>query len=241
MIYLGIDPGGSGGIAFLDDQGAVVNAVKMPESDRDLYELIWRARLQTAEEFTGQLGATTTSARAVIERVHSSPQMGVSSAFTFGKGFGRLLMALTASAIPFDEISPRKWQPVMGVLYPKDATQTERKNISKARAQQLFPHLTVTHAIADALLIAEYARRSHTHQDTGDINGKEGSITQGGKVVIPKGFGAIVGEDLFAAIDTAEGSSAAGHGRHAASEARAVRRSRRGHSTGDGRPARVGR
>ncbi len=34
------------------------------------------------------------------------------------------------------------------------------KNVSKRRAQELFPALKVTHAIADALLIAEFARRA---------------------------------------------------------------------------------
>jgi hypothetical protein len=33
------------------------------------------------------------------------------------------------------------------------------KNVSKARAQELFPALKITHATADALLIAEYGRR----------------------------------------------------------------------------------
>jgi hypothetical protein len=33
------------------------------------------------------------------------------------------------------------------------------KNISKRRAQELFPSLKITHAVADALLIAEYGRR----------------------------------------------------------------------------------
>jgi hypothetical protein len=33
------------------------------------------------------------------------------------------------------------------------------KNVSKRRAQELFPQLKVTHATADALLIAEYGRR----------------------------------------------------------------------------------
>ena len=33
------------------------------------------------------------------------------------------------------------------------------KNVTKSRAQELFPELKITHAIADALLIAEYGRR----------------------------------------------------------------------------------
>lgn len=35
------------------------------------------------------------------------------------------------------------------------------KNITKQRAQQLFPSAKVTHKIADALLLAEYCRRVH--------------------------------------------------------------------------------
>jgi len=33
------------------------------------------------------------------------------------------------------------------------------KNVSKRKAQELFPSMKVTHASADALLIAEYGRR----------------------------------------------------------------------------------
>lgn len=62
-------------------------------------------------------------------------------------------MALTAAGIPFDEVSPAVWQKYLGCLTGGD------KNVTKAKAQQLFPHITVTHAIADAILIGEYLRR----------------------------------------------------------------------------------
>lgn len=39
---------------------------------------------------------------------------------------------------------------------------TAAKNLTKARAQQLWPEYPrITHAIADALLIAEFCRRVH--------------------------------------------------------------------------------
>ncbi len=60
---------------------------------------------------------------------------------------------LIASRIPFEEVTPQKWQKTLSCLSRGD------KNITKAKAQQLFPGLRVTHATADALLIAEYARR----------------------------------------------------------------------------------
>ena len=56
------------------------------------------------------------------------------------------------SGIPFEERVPAVWQQIMGCRTKGD------KNVSKARAQQLFPQLNVTHAVADALLIASAAR-----------------------------------------------------------------------------------
>jgi hypothetical protein len=82
--------------------------------------------------------------------------MGVKSAFTFGEGYGRLQMALTALGIPYERIRPAMWQKAMGCLTKGD------KNVSKSRAQELFPSIKVTHAIADALLIAEHNRRTAT-------------------------------------------------------------------------------
>ena len=141
---IGIDPGKSGGIAWITDGSPCVE--KMPETLQDLWELI--DEISCANQETG-------SVKAYIEAVHSSPQMGVTSAFTFGQGFGHLEMALTAAGIPFERVSPQKWQKALGCLTKGD------KNVSKRRAQELFPSMKVTHATADALLIAEFGTRSH--------------------------------------------------------------------------------
>jgi hypothetical protein len=140
-IHIGIDPGLSGGIAFIPSTGTPW-AEKMPETDRDLIELL-RDSISLCEP------------KALIELVHSSPQMGVKSAFTFGEGYGRLQMALTALGVPYERIRPAVWQKAMGCLTKGD------KNVSKRRAQELFPNLRITHATADALLIAEFNRRTH--------------------------------------------------------------------------------
>jgi hypothetical protein len=66
---------------------------------------------------------------------------------------------LTGEEFPFEEVSPQKWQKAMGCMTKGD------KNVSKAKAQQLFPQLKITHAIADALLIAEYARRTYNQRN----------------------------------------------------------------------------
>jgi crossover junction endodeoxyribonuclease RuvC len=83
------------------------------------------------------------------------PKQGVSSTFKFGQGYGGLEMALTGWEIPFERVTPQRWQKEMGCLTKGD------KNVSKRRAQELFPHLKVTHKLADSLLIAEYGWRTH--------------------------------------------------------------------------------
>jgi hypothetical protein len=154
MIYIGIDPGVSGGIAAIDEQGTFVEAVKMPMAPRDLLDLL---------DLIGRGSDRSYPRRAVLEKAGPSPQMGVVSAFTFAKVYGGVLVALAAVKLPFNEIAPGAWQRVMGVLQPRGGDRTvgrsKDKNISKRRAQQLFPHQTVTHAIADALLLAEFCRR----------------------------------------------------------------------------------
>lgn len=137
LVYVGIDPGASGGIAILNSVGGVCVVKPMPPTHRDILDML-----------TG-IGPS----RAVLEFVRSSPQMGVTSAFTFGQSYGALRMALVAAGVPFDEVTPQKWQQAMGCRTKGD------KNVSKRRAQELFPSVKVTHATADALLLAEYARR----------------------------------------------------------------------------------
>lgn len=141
MIYFGIDPGKSGSIsAIWDDGEPYTRSQSMADTETDIVDFLRSFDLQ--------------SARAVIERVHSSPQMGIKSAFTFGQSYGFLRGILSSHKVPFVEVLPAKWQQVMGCR-----TKGE-KNVSKAKAQQLWPALKITHRNADSLLIAEYARRT---------------------------------------------------------------------------------
>ena len=148
MIYIGIDPGLSGGIAAVDSTGAHVVSMRMPATDRDVFDALWALRVE---------------ARAVLEFVRSSPQMGVRSVFTFACGYGGLRMALIACGVQFDEVTPQKWQQEMECRFGGkgfgERNATAAKNATKARAQQLFPAVKCTHSISDALLIAEFARR----------------------------------------------------------------------------------
>lgn len=141
-IYIGIDPGASGSIAFVC--GDTAWSVKNDSTAKDLIDAIQDAQSIAPIRF------------ALIEQVSAIPRIGVVSAFNFGKSYGSLEMLLSCCGIPFERITPVKWQNAMRCRTGGD------KNISKARAQELFPTVKITHANADALLIAKLAQtQSH--------------------------------------------------------------------------------
>ena len=142
---IGIDVGINGGIAWITDGKACVE--KMPDTLQDLWELIRDITNHPRSSLDGR------KYKAYIEAVSSSPQMGVVSSFSFGRGYGNLEMALTAAGIPFERVRPQVWQKALGCMTKGD------KNVSKRRAQELFPDRKITHATADALLIAHYGTK----------------------------------------------------------------------------------
>ena len=147
MIYVGIDPGASGGIARLSNW-LTPCAWKMPDTEKDIAQLF-------AELAPATLLDSCPGMLCCIELVHAMPKQGVTSVFSFGRNYGFLRGMLIAYGIPFEEVTPLKWQKTLGCQSHGD------KNITKSRAQQLFPGLKITHATADALLIAEYTRRTY--------------------------------------------------------------------------------
>jgi crossover junction endodeoxyribonuclease RuvC len=141
MNVLGIDPGKSGGLALLREGSESPWTQKMPETDRDVYDAI---------EAWCYLGPTT----AFIEQVNAMPKDARSAAFKFGRSYGLVFGCLIACQVPIERVLPRVWQQKLGCLSGGD------KRVTRARAQELFPQVPkITHAIADALLIAEYGRR----------------------------------------------------------------------------------
>lgn len=157
MIYIGIDPGKSGGIAMIDSSDPLLikqsQATKMPETETDLFDLV--KRLKSDNCF------------CMLEKVHSMPAQGVKSVWTFAQNYGSIRMALIAARIPFETVTPQTWQKYLGIVKRgKEESKTKFKNRLKAKAQELFPELKITLAIADALLIAEYCRRIRLNENS---------------------------------------------------------------------------
>lgn len=153
-IYLGIDPGKSGGLASI--YGEEVVCKMMPESNFDVF--YW---------LNGDPHRTTL---AMVEWIHPAIQgIGKSAMSKLYGNFTALQMALTALNIPQEVIKPVDWQ--RGLKIPKrkrSETTSQWKNRLRARAQELYPKLPlwskpktkgIQLAIADALLIATYCKR----------------------------------------------------------------------------------
>lgn len=154
--YLGIDPGVSGGFVVIYENGDI-DFKRMPETELDIWT--WIKGIV--------VGGFTTE--ACLEQVSSSPQMGVASAFTFGRGYGGLKMALTAAQIPFVLVTPQVWQKGLKIP-PRKKTEPKPKFKDRLRAfaQRLYPDLEVwkktlgeQRAVCDALLIAHYCKMKH--------------------------------------------------------------------------------
>lgn len=155
MIIVGIDPGKGGAVVTLDHDGSVSSIMDTPlvrVGRRHEYSLA------AMSEILRYYPPDTTL--LAIEQVGVRPGEGVLGAFTFGTGFGLWLGIAAAYKLPIERITPQRWQKVMLEGLPKG------KGSAIARAQELFPDAAMKlkrikdHGRADALLIAEYARRT---------------------------------------------------------------------------------
>ncbi len=135
MIVAGLDPGKHGGLARWD--GFLMACWALPENEQDIYRLL----VQAKPDFV------------YLEKVSAMPGQGVTSCFSFGHSVGFLRGLLTAIQIPFETVTAGKWQRALGCLSGGE------KNVTKRKAQELFPYLKITHAVADSILLCEYGRR----------------------------------------------------------------------------------
>ena len=146
IMYLGIDPGKSGAICSVDGFGFPDVVVRADATNRD----IWKALSDLTVDH---------SCKAVIELVNAMPNQGVASTFKFGESYGTLVGLLTAAEVPFERVRPAVWCKEFGLKRKPGESVSDWKNRHKQLAQELFPGVSITHATADALLIAEYCRR----------------------------------------------------------------------------------
>lgn len=149
-LFIGVDPGTSGGIAAISKEYAPVELVKMPATETDIVDWFLqrtttyqcRAYIELVGGFMGEGGKNKASAHTM---------------FKFGQNYGVLRAAMICAGIPFKTVPPRIWQKGVGVTGRKKTEfKSQFKNRLKSRAQELFPGIKITLNTSDALLIAYY-------------------------------------------------------------------------------------
>ncbi len=166
--FMGFDPGG--GLAVINEQG--IKPWVLPDTRAGLVELLDfilppgpDVRLEPTQVFAVVEQITIfqlyVKFRCQCGREHSKPFVNAGMS-KLVKGAGEILGVLAGLNISHEEVAPRTWQSAFGLVAKRGErlTQTVKKNRHKDKAIKLWPGFPgrITHAVADAMLIAEFAR-----------------------------------------------------------------------------------
>lgn len=154
MTHVGIDPGITGAIVILDDDGKLIAAMRTPVYGTGRKEYDVQAMIACLE------GALGTKCRGTIEKVGATPRDGKVGAFNFGRGYGLWQGLMAALGLGYEEVPPQRWQSRMLAGQPRGPKVKESAvKVAKALWPSLPIRVKADWGIADAALIAEYGRR----------------------------------------------------------------------------------
>lgn len=142
-IFVGIDPGLTGGIGGVDREGGAVFAADLPV----VAKIVDGAALVEAlKAYPGAL--------VVVEGQQAFPRQGAASGFRTGVNYGIILGALSAAGIPYTVEPPQRWLRALGLTSDKERVLLEARRRWPAADLPLKRHEGRAHA----LWLAEYAR-----------------------------------------------------------------------------------
>ena len=155
MLIIGIDPGISGSICFLDN-GKILDVIEMPimaEGKKNKKQVngsqIYNEILKRTNKFQKK------DIRVIVEQVSAMPGQGVTSMFNFGQSFGILKGICSAMQLPIFFVRPAKWKKYFNLI-------NSEKDASRTRAIEIFPYFSSQLSKkkdankADAILIASF-------------------------------------------------------------------------------------
>ena len=160
MFIIGIDPGISGAICFLED-GKIIDVIEMPSmaegkknkkqvNGNQLFNEIKSRMIEVNQE----------EVCVVVEHVTAMPGQGVTSMFNFGQSFGVIKGICSAMQLPMYFVRPIKWKKYYNLI-------NTSKDASRSRAIEIFPKVSdklkrkKDSNKADAILIASYYYNSY--------------------------------------------------------------------------------
>ena len=160
MLIIGIDPGISGSVCFLED-GKILDVIEMPTMAEGKKNKRQVNGSQIYNEISKKINNyKKNDIRVVIEHVSAMPGQGVTSMFNFGQSFGILKGICSAMQLPMFFVRPAKWKKYFGLI-------NSEKDASRTRAIEMFPYFS-SHLSkkkdsnkADAILIASFYHETY--------------------------------------------------------------------------------
>lgn len=176
-VFIGIDPGLSGGIAVITPQAYTVHDMptmqigngrkrnattgKMVDKVKNKYHITEIIRILTqVRDYAHEKGWPV---EVWLENVHAMPGQGVTSMFSMGEGLGILQTIPICLQMPLNFISPVTWKRKIM------AGQGKEKDAAVFKAQQIFPMAVLKtrrgrllDGRAEALLIAHFGKQEST-------------------------------------------------------------------------------
>ena len=164
MFIIGVDPGISGAISFLED-GKILDVIEMPsmaEGKKNKRQINGTQIFNEIEIRIKNLSKSNIS--VVVEHVSAMPGQGVTSMFNFGQSFGVIKGICSAMQLPIYFVRPAKWKKYFNLI------KTE-KDASRTKAIEIFPYISSKLSKkkdsnkAEAILIASFFNNTYTNKN----------------------------------------------------------------------------
>ena len=160
MLIIGIDPGISGAICFLQN-GEISDVIDMPSMADGKKNKRQINSQQVFNEVSERIiNIPKKEIIVVIEQVSAMPGQGVTSMFNFGQSFGVLKGICSAMQLSMYFVRPAKWKKYYGLI------KTE-KDASRTKVIEIFPYISSKLSKkkdsnkADAILIANFFNNTY--------------------------------------------------------------------------------
>ena len=164
MLIIGIDPGISGSICFLED-GIIKDVVEMPTMTEGKKNKKQVNGSQIFNEISERIiKIEKKDIKVIIEQVSAMPGQGVTSMFNFGQSYGILKGICSAMQLPMYFVRPAKWKKYFNLI-------NSEKDASRTRAIEIFPYFSPKLSRkkdsnkADAILIASFYYETYKFED----------------------------------------------------------------------------
>ncbi len=164
MLIIGIDPGISGSLCFLED-GKIMDVLEMPVMAEGKKNKRQVNGAQIYNEISKRIkNFEKKNVKVVIEQVSAMPGQGVTSMFNFGQSFGVLKGICSAMQLSVYFVRPAKWKKYFNLI-------NSEKDASRTKAIEVFPYISQQLSRkkdsnkADAILISSFFYETYQNEE----------------------------------------------------------------------------